>query len=163
MVKRKRRMRRINGTLLLEVLVAAAVLSIGILACLNVFSSSIYAGSRLKEVGMVGRWRDETFFEQFLDPTGVSLETGGRTLPTEQKVPYEARILTELMNPEEETVPEGQENPPTIHRVVQQPWSVEFFDTKFTVDATKRKSHYQFNQILFRYDQQRRQPKKETK
>ncbi|MBI4388011.1 MAG: hypothetical protein HY582_03095 [Candidatus Omnitrophica bacterium] len=154
---------RVKGALLLEVLIAAAVLSIGVLACLNIFSSSIYTASRVKETNMILKWYGETLFEHFLDPSGVNLEVGTRMLPLDSKIPYDVRFSTRSLNKEEMITEDGKEVPQQIPQIVQQPWDVEFFDTTFSVDAKKRKSHTQFEQVLFRYDQQRRQPQRETR
>lgn len=157
-----------RGALLLEVLVAATVLSIGILACLNIFSAAIYTSTRSSDRNVVGSLMDQAFFDWFVDPTSVGLETGSQTLPVEGDEAFKVRLDVRLLNPEEsEAAEQGSQSKQTLKdtqsaaaagRIVKVLVSVpvEFFETKFVAERSQGAGSYEFNQVLYRYGKKAR-------
>lgn len=154
-------MKKNSGALLLEVLVAATVLSIGILACLNIFSSAIHASNKAIYSEKAQAFLDQVLFESFLDPTSVDLESGSRSVLPEGKSEFEGRQESRSLSEEkkkEEEIPSGagdNSKGETSSRPLAAPWAsfkvpVEFFETMLTLERG-RKEWQRFDEVVFRY------------
>ena len=152
------------GTLLLEVLIATTVLSVGILACLNVLSAAMHVSKHTAELEEIQAAMDQTLFEKFLDPSSVDLASGVISLEQDRKRPFTAKLEVESMSQEsggedEKKKAEAQranqrQNVPPVKKSL--PSSVEFFNADFLVERTKtHKPIYDFNAFLFRYGQKK--------
>ena len=152
-----------RGALLLEVLIAASVLAIGILACLNIFSASLGASQKTADFGSMEQLLDQAFFERFLDPAGVDLETGTFPVESSEKLPFSAQLRVKSMREDENTENKekagktagNQPKPPTPKP--QQPVRQEFFDVTFVAERNKdQKPVSKFHAFLFRYGQSKK-------
>lgn len=153
-----------RGSLLLEVLIAATVLSIGILSCLNIFSSAIHATSRVYEASVAWSYMDQALFQYFLDPTSVNLEPGERTLPHDGKSNLRPRLKVEsLKTPETVSNKEKDsktQKPPAANASNA---ATEFYKTNFIAERNGGKIKYEFKQILFSYGKKKKTESDQSK
>ncbi len=164
------RHRRECGTLLLEVLIATTVMSVGILACLRVLSGSIHASEHVIQMAQFDGLLDQALFPYFLDPTTVDLETGAKTLDRNEKSPLLAKLQVESMSKNEESEADEKDkdknkgkdkNKQVVNKIktIQQ-INQEFFAVTFLAERFKtHKSAGEFNAFLFRYGQKEKTKK----
>ena len=143
-----------NGVLLLEVLIGATVLSVGILACLHIFSGAIHASQQSLQTEKMQNLLNQTLFEWFLDPT--SFDASGESTIDSGDPLIQARIRVEsLSQPEqaEDQVKDKSQNEDkskTTSKLVK-PSNVEFFKVTFLGKYQNQKSSREYNTCVFRY------------
>ena len=145
-----------RGALLLEVLVAVTVLSVGILACLRVFAGSLRVSNRSEEIGQVRQAIQQTYFPWFLNPVSFDPEKGNPATPgaADRRFP-QSRFTFQKMGPEKtegDDAPSGvipPARPNTWHQ------SADFYDTQWEALGPKRNSILQLELYVMRYDKRK--------
>lgn len=148
-----------RGSLLLEVLIAASILSIGILSTLNIFSSAISASNKLIQNQKISEIMDGTLYEKFLNPADLDLATGTVPVDMKENKLFFARLEVESMSEEKKEEDnqdpkkkEGEKKPEEIKIKIPRLLNVEFFNAHFLAGYTHNpKPFYEAPVFLFRY------------
>jgi len=155
------RLRPQTGALLLEVLIAVTILSVGVLANLRIFSASITASKHIRELNSIRAELDQVFFDWYLDPSGFELADGvvvdsNRKFEKKYRSSIEVQSMTPLEDEEEENSegenPEKKRQGPNRN----QKEKMEFFQVRFAAERLSGKQIYEFHGMVFQYSQTKR-------
>lgn len=135
-----------KGSLLLEVLISTALLVVGLLACLRVFSASSYSSQRLQTDEKIINATRELSFSWFLNPADFSSAAtenmSSRDSALEKKV--QVTLLPRLTD---ETDQNKRQNPLAMLNST----SLKFYEINFTMRPDKKRSQYEQKFYVFRY------------
>ena len=141
-----------TGTLLLEVLMGAAVLAIGILACLRIFSASIYSSGRLMHNQQILATMDSALFDLFLDPLTFDSSKQG-TLRTDDPLLAAQLQIEPMVKPvTEEDKKAGKAIVPQLKNLL----SIEFNKVRFIAKYGKQPSEQEREFYLFSYGKRKK-------
>ncbi|PIQ86154.1 MAG: hypothetical protein COV74_05600 [Candidatus Omnitrophica bacterium CG11_big_fil_rev_8_21_14_0_20_45_26] len=151
----KSNMCHLRGALLLEVLIAVTVLSIGILSCLHIFSAALFANQHMAAQRRVQAVMDQVMYPWFLDPTsfgGAGTLSGDAMGQTDQVFRFYVTTESLALPPEEgESGEEEQKGEKKKKIPVQGLSDVEFFKSVFLAQKSNGKPYDEFETYLFRY------------
>ena len=140
------------GTLLLEVLMGAAVLAIGILACLRIFSASIYSSERLMHDQKILAAMDNALFEMFLDPLAFDSNKQGTLRTDDPLLTAQLQIEPMVKLETDESKKAGEKVAPQLKNF----FSIEFNKVRFMAKYGKQPSEQEREFYLFSYGKRKK-------
>ena len=135
-----------KGSLLLEVLISTVLLTVGLLACLRVFSASSYSSQRLQTDEKIIDAMGEASFSWFLNPATFSSASAenmsSRDSAFEKKI--QATLLPRLTD-------KTNQNEAKSPLVMLNPTSLKFYEINVSIKPDKKTPQYERKFYVFRY------------
>ena len=144
---------RQTGALLIEALIAATILAVGIVTSLKVFSGALFVSDRSMKMSQAYQLLDDQFFGWFLDPSSFDPNsTKGSLADSNQKIRLDAQVSLQKLQP---PVPDEKKQSESKDQNFQPPMQIaneiEFYEASYRITGAKQRSVFQNLFYLVQY------------
>ena len=135
-----------KGSLLLEVLISTALLAVGLLACLRIFSESSYSLQKLRTNEKVVQAMKDDSFGWFLNPASFSVPATDN-MSSRDSLFQKSIQATALPRLQDQNNGKNTKNP----LMMLNPTSLKFYEITFSIKPGKRESEHERKYYVFHY------------